>query len=63
MRDSERRYSRAMRVVSQVTTISDARDLEEKYHRLIENARRSSAGTRVQNSEEDNWSPTSSRCG
>ena len=53
MRDSERRYSRALRVVSQVTTISDARDLEEKYHRLIENARRSSAGTRVQNSEED----------
>ena len=53
MRDPERRYSRALRVVLQVTAIGDARDLEEKYHRLIENARRSSAATGKQNPEAD----------
>ena len=53
MRDAERRYSRALRAALQVTTIGDARDLEEKYHRLIENARRAGAGTGGQSPEAD----------
>ena len=53
MRDPERRYSRALRVALQVTAIGDARDLAEKYHRLIENARRSRSGTGEQNLEAD----------
>ena len=53
MRGPERRFSRALRAALQVTTIGNARDLEEKYHRLIDNARRSSAGAGQQNSEAD----------
>jgi hypothetical protein len=53
MRDPERGYSTSLRTALQVTAIGDARDLEEKYHRLIENARRSRAGTAVRNPESD----------
>jgi hypothetical protein len=51
MRGPERRFSRAARVALQVTSIGDARDLEEKYNRFIEIASRTDARGSEQNSE------------
>jgi hypothetical protein len=52
-RDTERSFSNRLRRVLNVTAVTDARDIEEKYNRVIDNQARKPVKLGTRNSEEE----------